>query len=75
MKETIRRSARKVKTALTPRRTEFPDYVKDAPGSSRRGRTRIADDVPPTPRLTPGDIEKGLGGAKANQSGRKWGRL
>jgi hypothetical protein len=74
MKETIRRSARKVKTVLTPRRTEFPDYVKDGSSSSRRARTRIADDVPPTPRLTPEDVEKALGDAKSKKTGRKWGR-
>jgi hypothetical protein len=74
MKETLRRSARKVKTALTPRRTEFPDYVKDGPSSSRRGRTRIADDVPPTPRLTPEDVEKALNDSKSKKGGLRWGR-
>jgi hypothetical protein len=73
IKETLRRSARKVATALTPRRTEFPDSVKNFGGSSRATRTRIADDVPPTPRLRPEDIEKGL--AQADRSkGRKFGR-
>mgnify|MGYP000877798053 CR=1 FL=1 len=61
MKETLRRSAKKVKTALTPRRSEFPSHLKDPQErSGRRGRARIADDVPPTPRLNPEDIEKGL---------------
>ncbi|OAA61082.1 hypothetical protein SPI_05106 [Niveomyces insectorum RCEF 264] len=57
VRETIRRSARKVVTALTPRRSEFPKSVKDRPTTSR-GRVRL-DDVPPTPRL-PVDLEKGL---------------
>jgi hypothetical protein len=57
IRETIRRSARKVVNALTPRRSEFPKSVKEFGGDSR-GRTRI-DDTPPTPRIKPGDLEKG----------------
>lgn len=71
MKETLRRSARKVKTALTPRRTEFPDYVKDGPSSSRRARVRLGD-VPPTPKLTPEDIEKGLAKSETKSKGIRW---
>ncbi|KAL2018264.1 hypothetical protein VTK56DRAFT_1018 [Thermocarpiscus australiensis] len=60
IKETLRRSARKVVTALTPRRTEFPKSVKESTGR-RGGRARL-DDVPPTPRIKPEhlDLEKGL---------------
>lgn len=54
----MRRSVRKVVTALTPRRTEFPKSVKESTGR-RGGRVKI-DDVPPTPRIQPGDLEKGL---------------
>ena len=57
VKETIRRSAKRVVTALTPRRTEFPKSVKNPVG--RGGRMRL-DDVPPTPRIKPSDLEKGL---------------
>lgn len=65
MRETLRRSARKVKTALTPRRTEFPSSVKDPEARhSRRGHRKLSDDVPPTPRLRPEDVEKGLGKGK-----------
>ncbi|PTD05155.1 hypothetical protein FCULG_00002135, partial [Fusarium culmorum] len=46
MRETLRKSARKVVTALTPRRTEFPSSVKDGPIPTHRNRTRIDDDVP-----------------------------
>lgn len=61
MKETLRRSARKVVTALTPRRTEFPSSVKESMGGSSRKRgARLPDDVPPTPRLRPEDLEKGM---------------
>ncbi|KAK4229352.1 hypothetical protein QBC38DRAFT_114521 [Podospora fimiseda] len=56
IKETIRRSARKVVTALTPRRSEFPRSVKE----SRGGRVKL-DEVPPTPRIPEHlDLEKGL---------------
>ncbi|SPO04866.1 uncharacterized protein DNG_07551 [Cephalotrichum gorgonifer] len=58
VRENIRKSARKVVTALTPRRAEFPRELKDGgPRSKRRGRM---DDVPPTPKLRPEDLEKGL---------------
>ena len=58
MRETLRRSARKVVTALTPRRTEFPSSVKSSMG--RGGRMNKLDDVPPTPSIKPSDLEKGL---------------
>jgi hypothetical protein len=60
VKETLRRSARKVVTALTPRRSEFPKSVKESSGRGG-GRSRL-DDVPPTPRIKPEylDLEKGL---------------
>ncbi|KAI1272079.1 hypothetical protein F5Y07DRAFT_313234 [Xylaria sp. FL0933] len=77
VRESIRRSARKVVTALTPRRSEFPRSVKEASGRSSRGRVRL-DDVPPTPRLRPEDIEKGLAKSNVRQSpegrGKKWTR-
>ncbi|KAJ4418070.1 hypothetical protein N0V82_005824 [Gnomoniopsis sp. IMI 355080] len=59
VRETIRKSARKVVTALTPRRSEFPTSLKDDPVRSRSGRARV-DSVPPTPRLKPEDLEKGF---------------
>ncbi|KAK0629130.1 hypothetical protein B0T17DRAFT_464730, partial [Bombardia bombarda] len=59
VRETIRRSARRVVTALTPRRSEFPKSVKES--GSRNGRIKL-DDVPPTPRIKTEhlDLEKGL---------------
>jgi hypothetical protein len=61
VRETIRKSTRKVVAAFTPRRSEFPRSVKESTGSrSRGGRVRL-DDVPPTPRLKPEDLEKGNG--------------
>ena len=79
IKETIRRSAKKVVTALTPRRTEFPDSVKDADSTtsskaSRRARHKTDVDVPPTPRLRPEDVEKGLAQAEAKGKKRNWSR-
>ncbi|KAI0506071.1 hypothetical protein F5B22DRAFT_482685 [Xylaria bambusicola] len=77
VRESIRRSARKVVTALTPRRSEFPKSVKESSGRSSRGRVRL-EDVPPTPRLRPEDIEKGLAKSTVRQSpegrGNKWTR-
>ncbi|RYP01269.1 hypothetical protein DL763_000241 [Monosporascus cannonballus] len=59
VRENLRRSARKVVSALTPRRSEFPKSVKESSGRSSCGRVRL-EDVPPTPRLRPEDVEKGL---------------
>ncbi|KAF7545446.1 hypothetical protein G7Z17_g9164 [Cylindrodendrum hubeiense] len=70
IKEALRKSARRVVSALTPRRSEFPSSVK---GGSRQGRTRL-NDVPPTPRLRPEDLEKGLDKAEAKRKQWKWGR-
>jgi hypothetical protein len=76
IRESIRRSARKVVTALTPRRSEFPKSVKESSPArprSNKGRTRL-DDVPPTPRLRPEDLEKGLAQAEVKRKDGKWGR-
>ncbi|KAF5511664.1 hypothetical protein CGCS363_v002288 [Colletotrichum siamense] len=75
IRETMRKSARKVVTALTPRRTEFPKSVKESnsPPRSHRGRARL-DDVPPTPRLRPEDLEKGLVQAEKKRKLMRWGR-
>ncbi|KAH7157821.1 hypothetical protein B0J13DRAFT_181792 [Dactylonectria estremocensis] len=69
VKEALRKSARKVVSALTPRRSEFPSSAKE----SRRARTRL-NDVPPTPRLRPEDLEKGLDKAKAKRQQWNWGK-
>jgi len=70
VRESVRRSARRVVTALTPRRSQFPTSVKEGRPDSSRGRRRL-DDVPPTPRL-PQDLEKGLGDSgKSNKGGVK----
>jgi hypothetical protein len=57
VRATIRRSARRVATALTPRRSEFPSSVKKGRRSSKN-MSRI-DDVPPTPKIKGVDLEKG----------------
>lgn len=56
VRKTIRRSARRVATALTPRRSTFPKDVQQR--RSTRGATKI-DDIPPTPRIRGFDVEKG----------------
>ncbi|KAL6892838.1 hypothetical protein HDV57DRAFT_200560 [Trichoderma longibrachiatum] len=70
IKETMRRSAKKVAIALTPRRSEFPRSVKGSTRSNRRGRTKL-DDVPPTPRLRPEDVEKGLARSESKSIDQK----
>ncbi|PHH90598.1 hypothetical protein CDD83_3204 [Cordyceps sp. RAO-2017] len=59
VREKVRRSARRVATALTPRRAEFPDSVKKSRNSTRWGRGKPADEMPSSPRLRPRDLEKG----------------
>ncbi|KAK2590774.1 hypothetical protein QQS21_011544 [Conoideocrella luteorostrata] len=60
-REVFRHSVKKVVTAITPRRSEFPDSVKRQVRSSKRDRRNVSDDhVPPTPRPRHGDLEKGL---------------
>lgn len=80
IRENLRRSAKKVVTALTPRRSEFPRSVKESSGRTSRGRQRL-DDVPPTPKLRPEDLEKGMAvkiGAREGRGKRgglsKWTR-
>lgn len=72
VKETLRRSARKIVTALTPRRSEFPRSVKESTG--RGGDRARLDDVPPTPRIKSQylDLEKGLD--KPKKKGISFGR-
>ncbi|KAF3071694.1 hypothetical protein TsFJ059_004023 [Trichoderma semiorbis] len=72
IKETIRRSTKKVATALTPRRSEFPRSVKGSTRSNRRGRTKL-EEVPPTPRLRPEDLEKGLARSESKSISQKSG--
>ncbi|KAK2049907.1 hypothetical protein LZ31DRAFT_291483 [Colletotrichum somersetense] len=76
IRETMRKSARKVVTALTPRRAEFPRSVKESSSAPRshRGRAKLADDVPPTPRVRPEDLEKGLAQAESKRKLMRWGR-
>ncbi|KAF4627779.1 hypothetical protein G7Y89_g10375 [Cudoniella acicularis] len=55
VRKTIRRSAKRVATALTPRRSTFPKDIQSK--RSNRGLTKI-EEVPNTPRI-PHDLEKG----------------
>ncbi|RQM05992.1 hypothetical protein DH86_00002546 [Scytalidium sp. 3C] len=53
IRASIRRSARRVATALTPRRSTFPKDIRKS-----RGLERI-DELPPTPKIRHDDVEKG----------------
>ncbi|KKA30267.1 hypothetical protein TD95_004390 [Thielaviopsis punctulata] len=77
VRESIRRSARRVAAALTPRRTEFPKSVKQGK-PPKAYRNNYSDDhledIPPTPRLKPEDLEKGLQEVKSKRKNMRWGR-
>jgi len=87
VRKTIRKSARRVATALTPRRSTFPRDVQ-TPRRSSRGLTKLQDidEVPPTPKIRGFDMEKGdpkissfemsdiSSGAKHSKWARKLGR-
>ncbi|KFZ11891.1 hypothetical protein V501_04521 [Pseudogymnoascus sp. VKM F-4519 (FW-2642)] len=77
IRASIRKSAKRVATALTPRRSEFPKNVRN-PKRNSRGMSKI-DEVPPTPRITNEDLEKANIKAdaiemKAPSKFAKWGR-
>ncbi|ROT36268.1 hypothetical protein SODALDRAFT_335344 [Sodiomyces alkalinus F11] len=74
IRENIRKSARKVVIAMTPRRSEFPKELKDSMPKSKRGHRKLSDDVPPTPRLGPEDLEKGIPAEVRGKKTKKWGR-
>ncbi|EQL01307.1 hypothetical protein OCS_02984 [Ophiocordyceps sinensis CO18] len=65
VKEKVRSSARKVVTALTPRRAEFPDSAKKSRNPSRGARERVTNKFSPFARLRPHDLEKGTAATEA----------
>lgn len=58
IRASIRKSARKVVTALTPRRSTFPKDIHSKRRSSRRLSTKL-DDIPGSPKEGTSDVEKG----------------
>lgn len=60
IRDKVRRSARKVVTALTPRRSEFPKSVKEDGEMNVRGR-RVRLPLTPRIRLQQLDLEDGYG--------------
>ncbi|KAL2890040.1 hypothetical protein HOO65_020582 [Ceratocystis lukuohia] len=75
-RESMRKSARRVVNALTPRRSEFPKSVKTGkpPSSREQPSHNNFDEIPPTPRLRPEDLEKGLHEVKIKRKMMKWGQ-
>ncbi|KAM4062908.1 hypothetical protein HRG_007725 [Hirsutella rhossiliensis] len=71
VREKVRRSARKMVTALTPRRAEFPDSAKKSTKSSQGDRKKIADKLSPFARLRPQDLEKGTATTEARSKHRE----
>jgi hypothetical protein len=77
VRERLRRSARKVVAALTPRRSEFPRSLKDPDNESNHSRSNRRprhDNVPPTPRLRPDQLDLEQGALKTNRKHHKFGR-
>lgn len=76
VRENIRKSARKVVIAMTPRRTEFPKEIRESMSQVKRKHRhgRFAEDVPPTPRLGSEDLEKGIPADMRTKKARTWWR-
>ncbi|KAM3509572.1 hypothetical protein MY11210_006262 [Beauveria gryllotalpidicola] len=60
VRETLRRSARKVATVLTPRRSQFPDSVKCSVAAPRSSRLQTADSRDGIVKTSTEDLEKGI---------------
>ena len=70
----MRRSAKRMVTALTPRRSEFSSHLKESgDGGGKRARNvkMRLEDVPPTPRFRPEDLEKSIDGAEKDGEKKK----
>ncbi len=84
VRERMRRSARRVVTALTPRRSAFPKDVHGRRSSRRSSRgLRKIDEIPNTPKVQTTDVEKGdtkvasfelTEPPEESKWARKWGR-
>ncbi|PHH62510.1 hypothetical protein CDD81_7083 [Ophiocordyceps australis] len=61
VREKMRKSARKIVTALTPRRAEFPASAKKTRSTPGWNSTKIPHEVPPTPSFMHRDVEKAAG--------------
>ncbi|ATY66571.1 hypothetical protein A9K55_000608 [Cordyceps militaris] len=59
VRETLRRSARKVAAALTPRRSQFPDSVKRSMQAPKPSRSQTASSRDGIVRSSIEDLEKG----------------
>jgi hypothetical protein len=76
VRASIRKSARRVATALTPRRTEFPKDALRNPKKNSKGMSKL-DEVPPTPKVRHHDIEKGNSKAttiEMKDPGKPWSK-
>ncbi|KAL2755615.1 hypothetical protein ACRALDRAFT_2027327 [Sodiomyces alcalophilus JCM 7366] len=74
IRENIRKSARKVVIAMTPRRTEFPREVKESMTKAKRRHGKFSEDMPPTPRRGSDDLEKGIPAETRAKKMKKWWR-
>ena len=61
-------------TALTPHRSEFPSRLKESGSGGRKGARNVKmrlEDMPPTPRFRPEDLEKSIHGAEKDGEKKK----
>ncbi|KAM3458033.1 hypothetical protein MY3296_000683 [Beauveria thailandica] len=71
VRERLRRSARKVATVLTPRRSQFPDSVKRSVTAPRSSRLQTAESRDGIVKISTEDLEKGI---PRKEKGKKSGR-
>ncbi|KAJ3499208.1 hypothetical protein NLG97_g506 [Lecanicillium saksenae] len=71
VRETLRRSARKVAAALTPRRSQFPDSVKRSVGAPRPSRMQTTGSRDGILRSSSEDLEKGYAHKEKGRKSRK----
>ncbi|KAJ6788516.1 hypothetical protein PWT90_01630 [Aphanocladium album] len=71
VRETLRRSARKVAAALTPRRSQFPDSVKRSVAAPRPSRLQTASSRNGILRSSSEDLEKGYTHKDKGKKSRK----
>ncbi|OAQ99558.1 hypothetical protein LLEC1_01322 [Akanthomyces lecanii] len=71
VRETLRRSARKVAAALTPRRSQFPDSVKRSVGAPSSSRLKTASSRDGILRSSGDDLEKGYSQKEKAKKSRK----
>ncbi|KAF1733070.1 hypothetical protein CRV24_006967 [Beauveria bassiana] len=71
VRETLRRSARRVATALTPRRSQFPESVKRSVAAPKSSRRQTADSRDGIVKISTEDLEKGIAQKEKGKKSRR----